>query len=166
MLLSLTFCSRKRENRSFSLCAVGDLRPGGAQIHPADNYCQHQQQAPPLSAAPTVSMPKYLALREKLLQSQSQSQSIPQPQPSHATTNTNTTTRKNEFGLSSDSILKLAELKSRLYAHSSEFPDFEIIYQGARHFAMTGDNSVLDEKLTFFRSIDAIRSGQSNNMVV
>jgi hypothetical protein len=107
-------------------------------------------------------MSQYLALREQLLQPQSQPQPIPQPQPQpQPPLDPTTTAAKNSWGISSETLLKLAELKSRLYQHSYTFPNFDIIYQGAKHFAMIGDDSVLDERLAFFRSFDVFNGNEN-----
>jgi len=58
--------------------------------------------------------------------------------------------------LPQDFIEKIVELKRLLYRHSNTFPNPEIIIQGAKHFAMNGDSSFLDEKLAYLRSVDAI----------
>jgi hypothetical protein len=58
--------------------------------------------------------------------------------------------------LPQDFIQKIVELKRLLYRHPNTFPNPEIIIQGAKHFAMMGDISFLDEKIAYLRSVDAI----------
>jgi hypothetical protein len=131
-----------------------------------------QYQIPHITTPPQHNptlMSQYLRLEDQLFQPQ------PQPQPL-PTLQSQPTVKKNEWGLSSETILKLAELRGLLYQHSGTFPDFDTILQGARHFAMQGDTTFLDEKLAFFRNFDAVNGGsvqyqhqlQSNqpNMVV
>jgi hypothetical protein len=62
--------------------------------------------------------------------------------------------------LPQDYIQKIVELKRLLYRHSNTFPNPEIIIQSARHFAMMGDISFLDEKIAYLRSVDTITSPQ------
>ena len=54
------------------------------------------------------------------------------------------------------SIKQLYEGHSSIYRHTTTFPNPEIIIQGAKHFCMMGDNTFLEEKLAYLRSVDAI----------
>jgi hypothetical protein len=150
--------------------SIGDFRPVGVQGQGQGQqqqqqyqpYPQQQYQAPPpRTITPQndfASISRRLALTDQIFQPQPIPQPRPEPIPPLQSQPTRiTTAKKNEWGLSSETILKLAELKSRLYRHSNTFPDFEIIIQGAKYFAMMGDNSFLEEKLEQLRSIDAIR---------
>jgi hypothetical protein len=153
---------------------MGDtFRPVGVQGQgqPLQQQYQYQHSQSPqqhqtprtmtMTTTQTNPMSQYLALRDQLLQ--------PQPIPP---LQSQPTEKKNSFGLSNETIFKLAELKARLYAHSDTFPNFDVIYQGARHFVITqGDTTFLDEKLAFFRNIDAFGGGnlnqfQYNNVVL
>jgi hypothetical protein len=58
--------------------------------------------------------------------------------------------------MSEDTIPKFVQLKRLLYKHPDTFPNPDIIIQGAKHFCMMGDNSFLEEKLAYLRSVDAI----------
>lgn len=143
---------------------------GQGQLHqPQYQYPtspQQQQQQQYQSTQPRISISQCLEVIDQLFQSHPQSRqqqptSIPQPRPSseplpqsQPQPESIPTATKNEWSLSSESILKLAELKSRLYANSDKFPNFDIIYQGAKHFAVNGDLSFLEEKLAFFRNFD------------
>jgi hypothetical protein len=62
--------------------------------------------------------------------------------------------------LPQDFIEKIVELKRLLYRHPNAFPNPEIIIQGAKHFAMMGDISFLDEKIAYARSFDAEQGQQ------
>jgi hypothetical protein len=63
----------------------------------------------------------------------------------------------NSWGvMSEDAIPKIVELRRLLYRHPTTFPNPDIIIQGAKHFCMQGDNSFLEEKLAYLRSVDAI----------
>jgi hypothetical protein len=53
-------------------------------------------------------------------------------------------------------IPKIVELRRLLNRHPTRFLNPEIIIQGAKHFCMMGDNSFLEEKLEYLRSVDAI----------
>jgi hypothetical protein len=167
---------------TFSQRSVDVQRQG--QVQP--QYQQQQQQyqpypqqhqtpqivtpSPPPQHNSNQPMSQYLALREQLLQPRPEQH--PQLQLQPLLLQSQPTEKKNSFGLSNETIFKLAELKARLYAHSDIFPNFDVIYQGARHFAITqGDTTFLDEKLAFFRNIDAFGGGnlnqfQYNNVVL
>jgi hypothetical protein len=56
--------------------------------------------------------------------------------------------------ISEDVVPKIIELKRLLARHPVSNPD--MIIQCAKHFAMMGDNSFLEEKLAFFRSADML----------
>jgi hypothetical protein len=151
--------------------SMGDtFRPAGVQGQGQGQQQQGQYQPYPHQQAPrttttmqttqTNPMSQYLALRDQLLQPRPEQHPRLQPQP---LSQSQPTEKKNSFGLSNETIFKLAELKARLYAHSDIFPNFDVIYQGARHFAITqGDTTFLDEKLAFFRNIDAFGGGSLN----
>jgi hypothetical protein len=168
--------------------SMGDFRPGSMQTQGQHqpNYPQQQQQQYRAPTPQNNSMSQYLDLRERMLQSQSQSQSQPQPIPSPTRPQpqpipplqSQPTEKKNSFGLSNETIFRLAELKARLYAHSDIFPNFDEVYQAAKSFAISGDESFLLEKLQFLRTMDAFggnlnqfqlqpqpQSGQSNVVV-
>jgi hypothetical protein len=168
-----THSPRRRQHNSQNLAtttttiadSVGDTFRPGMQGQPRQQPYPQQHQTPQIVTPPpqhnsNQPMSQYLALREQLLQprpeqhTQLQLQPLLQSQP---------TEKKNSFGLSNETIFKLAELKARLYAHSVMFPNFDVIYQGARHFAITqGDTTFLDEKLAFFRNIDTFGGGNLN----
>jgi hypothetical protein len=58
--------------------------------------------------------------------------------------------------MSGDVVPKIVELKRLLARHPVSNPD--MIIQCAKHFAMMGDTSFLEEKLAFFRSADMLQS--------
>jgi hypothetical protein len=55
--------------------------------------------------------------------------------------------------------MKLTELRGLLYKHSATFPDFDMILQAAKNFALMGDHSFLDENITFLRTFDIMNRG-------
>jgi hypothetical protein len=59
--------------------------------------------------------------------------------------------------MSEDTIPKIVELRRLLNRNPTIFTNPDMIIQGAKHFCMMGDNSFLDEKLAYLRSVDAIR---------
>lgn len=170
--------------------SMGDIRPTGIPLH--GQYRQQSQvppQAPPSASPPpqtttmATMMPQYMALREQLLQQPQQQQHsqpisqlqsttppqapTPQPQPPGLQSQPRS---QPTFTLSSETLIKLAELRGLLYRHSSTFPDFETIIQGAKTFALSGDLTFLEEKLAYFRSLDAMSgqravTGQSNVVI-
>lgn len=132
---------------------------GQGQYHPYQHqyhrYLQQQQtplpsiQLPPPIQLPSSPPPTSEGVssypKDQMFHFQSQSQSQPMK-------------TRNEWGtLSQETILKIAELRGLLYRHSTTFPNFDMIIQGAKHFAIMGDNTVLDEMLAYLHSIDAIR---------
>jgi hypothetical protein len=118
---------------------------------------QTQAQTPSSLPAPspmtnnqsTPSSPYRIAM-DQISQSQSQSQSQP--------TNTG---GSNSWGtMSEDTIPKIVELRRLLNRNPTIFTNPDMIVQGAKHFAMQGDNSFLEEKLAYLRNVDAIRGSQ------
>ena len=71
----------------------------------------------------------------------------------------------NSWGILEHTIPKIVELRRLLYRHN--IPNSDIIIQGAKHFCTMGDNSFLEEKLAYLRSVDAIaqQPGQDNVVV-
>jgi hypothetical protein len=155
--------------RSVGVQRQGQVQPEYQQQQQYQPYLQQHQTpqivtpSPPSQHNSNQPMSQYLALREQLLQPLLQSQP---------------TEKKNSFGLSNETIFRLAELKARLYAHSDIFPNFDEVYQAAKSFAISGDESFLLEKLQFLRTMDAFggnlnqsqfqlqpQSGQSNVVV-
>jgi hypothetical protein len=141
----------------FRPVSVPTQEQGQGQQQQYQSYPQ-QYQAPRTITPQNdfTSISRRLALTDQVFKPQP----IPQSRP---------TTTKNSWGLSSETLLKLAELKGLLYQHSANFPNFDVILQGAKHFAMQGDNTFLDEKLAFFRNFDVFnlsdrqpKPGQSN----
>jgi hypothetical protein len=59
--------------------------------------------------------------------------------------------------MSEDTIPKIVELRRLLNRNPTIFTNPDMVVQGAKYFAMNGDNSFLDEKLAYLRSVDAIR---------
>jgi hypothetical protein len=80
----------------------------------------------------------------------------PPPDPLMMSQSQHSQPMKDWGNLAQDFIQKIVELKRLLYRHPNTCPNPEIIIQGAKHFAMMGDISFLDEKIAYLRSVDTI----------
>jgi len=130
--------------------ATNNFRPGVLQGQaPYDSYLQqHRQQIRSQSS-----------VRQHQPSLPSQAQSALQYPTAAATTTDQSQSQPHKTGwgiMSEDTLAKIVELKRLLNRHPTTFPNPDIIIQGAKHFAIQGDNSFLDEKLAYLRSVDAI----------
>jgi hypothetical protein len=129
------------------------------RVRQFQSYLERQQQQQQSRQPPSLSSPTPT----------SQNQNVP-PSPYSTTTTASSTDQmsysqspseptkaggmNNSWGISEDTIPKIVELRRLLYRHNIPNPD--IIIQGAKHFCIQGDNSFLEEKLAYLRSVDTI----------
>jgi hypothetical protein len=80
---------------------------------------------------------------------------LPSPSPlAYPTDQSQPVKTGNNWGiLSEETIPKIVELRRLLYRHPTTFPNPDIIVQGAKHLCMMEDNSFLEEKLAYLRSV-------------
>jgi hypothetical protein len=120
----------------------------GSQWHGAgqgqsNSYLQQHQGQPSSLQSPIPPLPSPISPSTSAYPTE-QSQSQP------------TKTGSNSWGISEESIPKIVEIRRLLYRHPDTFPNPDIIIQGAKHFCMMGDNTFLEEKLAYLRSVDVI----------
>lgn len=103
-------------------------------------------------------------IRPTGLQQQIQSSSIPTTRPSGSQspsvspdpTDQHIDTSNDEGNLSQETILKIEELKRRIYGYSQYHHNPGAIINCIVYYCNNGDNTLLDEKLEQLRRIDAI----------
>jgi hypothetical protein len=65
-------------------------------------------------------------------------------------------TRNNQGTLSEETILEIQELKRLMYKYPQYHSNPDVVIKCVTHFSINGDNTLLDEWLERFRTIDAI----------
>ncbi len=114
------------------------FRPGGLQRQQQEQYQSQQQEG-------------YHRQHQQAL-----SQSVPRPYPTDQISQPMNTTEDEEnttTTLSHETRLKIAELKRLVYRHHI-FSNPDIVIKCVTHFAINGDNTLLDEKLEQHRMFD------------
>jgi hypothetical protein len=132
---------------------ASNFRPGVLQGQtPYDSYLQqHPDQIRSQSRQPSLeNVPQPTSAYPTAIDQMSQAQSK------------STKTSHGWGTLSEETIPKIVELRRLLNRHPTTFPNPEIIIQGAKHFCMMGDNSFLEEKLAYLRSVDTITLPRAN----
>lgn len=136
--------------------SMGDtFRPGGfvrtraisSLSSPVHRYLQQQQALSPSRALPPPTPSSPTPTFESV-------SSYPTDQMFHFQSQSQPVKTRNDWGnLSQQTILKILELKRLVSRHPTSFSNPDMIIQCAIYFAMNGDNTVLDEKLAYLRSI-------------
>jgi hypothetical protein len=122
--------------------SMGDTFPPGVlQGQYYRHYPQHQQQAPS-GPIPLPSLP------------QPSAQDVSQYSPDQIIRPVEST--KDEGTLSEETMLKIQGLRRLMYKYPQYHSNPDVILKCATHFSINGDNTLLDEWLERFHTLDAI----------